>query len=95
VFVNFYVCPTFKITFCCVAIRYRQRATEVLFSNETRYKMSQSLCQLSNGGGPCPLEGVVQRPMQTLPVEDTKHVLCGADVRHSFCLRGMYCNIVD
>jgi hypothetical protein len=89
------MCSTFKIALCRVAILSLQRVTEVLFSNEKRYKMSQSLCQLSNGGGPCPLESVVQRPMQTLPVQDTKHVLCGADVRHSLCLRGMYCNIVD
>ena len=42
--------------------------------------MSPSLCQLSNGDGPCPLEGVVQRPLQTLPVEVTNHVMCGATV---------------
>jgi len=54
--------------------------TEVLFSNEKRDKMSRSLCQLSKGDGPCPLVGVVQRRVQTFPLEDTKHVMCGAGV---------------
>jgi hypothetical protein len=72
-----------------------QRVTEVSFSNKKKKKMSPSLCQLSKGDGPCSLVGVVQRRLQTLPVEDTKHVMCGAGVRHSLFLRGVYCNILD
>jgi len=80
---------------CFVAVPPLQTMTEVLFSNEKRDKMSRSLCQLSKGDGPCPLVGVVQRRVQTFPLEDTKHVMCGAGVRHSLCLRGVYCNILD
>lgn len=89
------MCPPSKITLCCVAIPSLRRVTEVLFYNKKREKKSPSLCQLSKGDGPCPLVGVVQRRLQTLPVEDTKHVMCGAGVRHSLCLRGVYCNILD
>lgn len=69
--------------------------TEALFSDEKRDKMSPSLCQLSKLDDPCPLVGVVQRRMQTSPVEDTKHVMCGSGIRHSLCLRGVCCNILD